>query len=114
MVLLKSPALMKQLRNAGCTWDLLPQSSPAVPQDDNSEGATKDTRDDDADDADDEAHDETPAVKPRAKRRTKKQILADEALLQDRFIDLVDLLPPLPKKGDFKVETIKKSQYFFS
>ncbi|EIN05775.1 DNA/RNA polymerase [Punctularia strigosozonata HHB-11173 SS5] len=37
-----------------------------------------------------------------------------EAVSENRFINLVDLLPPLPKKGDFNVETIKKSLYFFS
>lgn len=30
------------------------------------------------------------------------------------FVDLVDLLPPLPEKGNFDVTTIKKSLYFFS
>ncbi|KAI0340467.1 DNA/RNA polymerase [Trametopsis cervina] len=31
-----------------------------------------------------------------------------------RFLNLVDLLPPLPEKGHFDVSTIKKSLYFFS
>ncbi|KAI6030315.1 hypothetical protein EDC04DRAFT_2572269 [Pisolithus marmoratus] len=34
--------------------------------------------------------------------------------LADKFISLPALIPPLPKKGDFQVETIKKSLYFFS
>ena len=34
--------------------------------------------------------------------------------LLGKFVDLCDLLPPLPQKGNFDVETIKKSQYFFS
>ncbi|OAX44242.1 DNA/RNA polymerase [Rhizopogon vinicolor AM-OR11-026] len=34
--------------------------------------------------------------------------------LSNKFVDLSAVLPPLPKKGDFDVETIKKSQYFFS
>jgi len=34
--------------------------------------------------------------------------------LLGKFVDLCDLLPPLPQKGDFDVETIKESQYFFS
>jgi DNA-directed RNA polymerase len=38
---------------------------------------------------------------------------ADQAV-GGKFVNLVDLLPPLPKKGDFNVKTIKKSQYFFS
>lgn len=31
-----------------------------------------------------------------------------------KFVNLVDLLPPLPQKGHFDVNTIKKSLYFFS
>ena len=38
----------------------------------------------------------------------------DEAILSRKFINVGDVLPPLPKKGDFNVETIKKSRYFFS
>jgi len=40
----------------------------------------------------------------------------DQAMMQllGKFVDLTDLLPPLPHKGSFKVENIKKSQYFFS
>ncbi|KAG2151835.1 hypothetical protein BD769DRAFT_1623558 [Suillus cothurnatus] len=36
-----------------------------------------------------------------------------DSILVDKFVDLSAVLPPLPKKGDFDVETIKKSQYFF-
>ncbi|KAF8841664.1 DNA/RNA polymerase [Paxillus ammoniavirescens] len=32
----------------------------------------------------------------------------------NKFVKLAALIPPLPQKGDFKVETIKKSLYFFS
>lgn len=31
-----------------------------------------------------------------------------------QYVNLTDILPPLPAKGDFSVETIKKSLYFFS
>lgn len=31
-----------------------------------------------------------------------------------KFINVTDLFPPLPPKGTFDVEDIKKSQYFFS
>ncbi|KAG6812715.1 hypothetical protein H0H92_001076 [Tricholoma furcatifolium] len=34
--------------------------------------------------------------------------------LMGKFVNIIDLLPPLPEKGSFKVEQIKKSQYFFS
>jgi DNA-directed RNA polymerase len=39
---------------------------------------------------------------------------AHAGLLSTRFVDLVDILPPLPNKGDFDVSKIKNSQYFFS
>lgn len=39
---------------------------------------------------------------------------ADTRLLAGKFVNLTDLLPPLPAKGNFKVEAIKGSQYFFS
>ncbi len=46
----------------------------------------------------------------------KKKVQADKESvgLRGRFIDLVDVLPALPKKGDFLVEDIKSSPYFFS
>ncbi len=34
--------------------------------------------------------------------------------LDKRFVNLVDILPPLPVKGQFDVSTIKGSLYFFS
>jgi len=37
-----------------------------------------------------------------------------EEIFQERWINLTELLPPLPKKGQFEVENIKRSQYFFS
>jgi DNA-directed RNA polymerase len=46
----------------------------------------------------------------------KRKVEDDQATLElmGKFVNLTDLLPPLPKKGDFDVETIKGSQYFFS
>ena len=38
----------------------------------------------------------------------------DARLLAGKFVNLTDLLPPVPAKGNFKVEAIKGSQYFFS
>jgi DNA-directed RNA polymerase len=74
---------------------------------------------------DDEA-DAAPA-KPERKGRKPKTLLgltegaqdgggrtSEEAKFQNSFIDLTKLLPPLPKKGNFEVNTIKKSLYFFS
>lgn len=34
--------------------------------------------------------------------------------LLGKFVDVVDLLPPLPEKGTFRVQEIKSSPYFFS
>ena len=39
---------------------------------------------------------------------------ADVRLMAGKFVDLTELLPPVPAKGNFKVEAIKGSQYFFS
>ena len=38
----------------------------------------------------------------------------DVRLLAGKFVNLTELLPPLPAKGNFNVEAIKGSQYFFS
>jgi len=35
-------------------------------------------------------------------------------LLTKHFVPLIDILPPLPTKGDFDIELIKQSPYFFS
>ncbi|KAI9430871.1 DNA/RNA polymerase [Lactarius indigo] len=39
---------------------------------------------------------------------------ATEESLEGKFVDLVDLLPPVPAKGEFDVNKIKSSLYFFS
>ncbi|TFK81972.1 DNA/RNA polymerase [Polyporus arcularius HHB13444] len=54
--------------------------------------------------------------KPK-KRKSKKIALKSgeiEKRLGGKFVNLVDLLPPLPEKGKFDVNLIKESQYFFS
>lgn len=53
---------------------------------------------------------------PRQKARKVQKVKADQATasLNGKFVNLVDIIPPLPKKGTFRVESIKKSQYFFS
>jgi DNA-directed RNA polymerase len=60
------------------------------------------------DDAEVHESEQTTEVKTRRKRRTGRGMASTE------FILLTDLLPPVPKKGNFDVETIKRSQYFFS
>ena len=53
-----------------------------------------------------------PDTKVRKKRRSREEM---EALTNaSKFVNLTDLLPPLPKKGSFDVGTIKRSEYFFS
>lgn len=53
---------------------------------------------------------------PHSRAARKKKVEADKAAIEllGKFVNLTDLLPPLPKKGGFKVEMIKGSQYFFS
>lgn len=76
-------------------------------------------------DADLEAAEQKPKSKSRGKKRGKSKLVlpkhiqdivegtTDEAA-DYKFVDLVDLIPPLPQKGNFDVTTIKKSLYFFS
>jgi DNA-directed RNA polymerase len=37
-----------------------------------------------------------------------------EDSLEGKFVDIVDLMPPVPSKGEFDVNKIKSSLYFFS
>lgn len=54
-----------------------------------------------------------PLVKKR-KTRSRKDTEEDTTAVISKFVNLTDLLPPLPQKGNFDVKTIKQSQYFFS
>ncbi|KAJ7074487.1 DNA/RNA polymerase [Mycena amicta] len=47
-----------------------------------------------------------------AKRRQERAVAM--AQLMGKFVNLTDLLPPLPPKGTFDVKNIKDSPYFFS
>ena len=53
-----------------------------------------------------------PGRKGRKQRRTSSQDKEDS--LQGKFVNLVDLLRPVPAKGEFDVNKIKSSLYFFS
>jgi DNA-directed RNA polymerase len=55
---------------------------------------------------------EEPPMTKQAARA--KAAAADATLLASKVITLTDLIPPLPDKGSFEVESIKESQYFFS
>ncbi len=59
-----------------------------------------------------ELEDETPQAK--AAREKKEQQKEAIAKLMGKFVNLSDLFPPQPKKGEFDVGNIKQSQYFFS
>lgn len=37
-----------------------------------------------------------------------------DEVVRGKFVDLVELLPPVPAKGEFDVNKIKASLYFFS
>jgi DNA-directed RNA polymerase len=64
------------------------------------------------------------ALVERTKRKRKKfrqsgsqrrRLLPRQlSLLAGKVVNLTDLLPPIPDKGTFEVESIKESQYFFS
>ncbi|KAF7290519.1 DNA-directed RNA polymerase [Mycena indigotica] len=49
----------------------------------------------------------------KADKKRKEKALAMTQLM-GKFVDLTDLLPPLPEKGSFDVKSIKDSPYFFS
>lgn len=57
---------------------------------------------------------------PKRRRKSKtKDLESDEGdasavAISGKFVDLTSVLPPVPKKGQFDVSTIKKSVYFFS
>jgi DNA-directed RNA polymerase len=59
---------------------------------------------------------EDQAKKPKRKpaRRPKGQVAAWKLDPDIQYIELTDILPMLPDKGNFNVEAIKDSQYFFS
>ena len=62
-----------------------------------------------------------PAQSKTKKTRTEEdeedsdsEDVVHDARLMGKFVNLIDLFPPLPKKGNFDMATIRKSQYFFS
>jgi DNA-directed RNA polymerase len=65
---------------------------------------------------DEEMEDALEGMDTRLANIVKKKVQTEKESigLRGRFIDLVDVLPALPQKGDFLVEDIKSSPYFFS
>ncbi|KDQ52445.1 hypothetical protein JAAARDRAFT_138907 [Jaapia argillacea MUCL 33604] len=64
-----------------------------------------------------EAEEEEEEEKPKGKKRGRKPKFDEsmsDAMIAGKFVDLADVLPPLPEKGNFDVNTIKRSLYFFS
>lgn len=61
-----------------------------------------------------EAEAEPAADEEGGKKVAEPKEPKSRGLVESRFIPLVDLLPPPPSKGTFRVEHIKESQYFFS
>ena len=65
-----------------------------------------------------ETEDKTEVAVPlRRKRRTKAEMRAaatGRPVHEPRFVELTKLLPPVPKKGNFDVDSVRKSLYFFS
>ncbi|KAF8229392.1 DNA/RNA polymerase [Tricholoma matsutake] len=63
-----------------------------------------------------EEEDEEEWLSPQAKAARKRKVRDEKAAIElmGKFVNLTDVLPPLPKRGNFRVESIKNSQYFFS
>jgi len=59
---------------------------------------------------------EVEEIIPSKRQANARAKAAAEAvsLLAGKVVNLTDLLPPVPDKGTFEVESIKESQYFFS
>jgi len=53
-------------------------------------------------------------LKPGRGRGVRRSKTTAEDSLEGKFVDLLDLLPPVPAKGEFDVNKIKSSLYFFS
>ncbi|GJJ10389.1 hypothetical protein Clacol_004615 [Clathrus columnatus] len=111
-------SLLQNLREAGCDI-VLPKNveedalnqlaaekkiSKRSSEEDESEA---DVEDEDKEDSD-TAESESPYILPPP-RSAPAPVTGRE-----RFVNLVDLIPPLPQKGDFEVRTVKDSLYFFS
>ncbi|KAJ8503283.1 hypothetical protein ONZ45_g10994 [Pleurotus djamor] len=103
--------------------DTLQKDAPASPSKKSSSSSLSDKNSDSSkslvdllleedDQFDEEDEEEDSRTKSAMKRKAKDD--AATITLFGKFIDLTDILPPLPKKGDFNVAAIKKSQYFFS
>ncbi|KAI0632722.1 DNA/RNA polymerase [Trametes polyzona] len=100
--------------------EALKDTSSAEPEQSEDDATLAPLEEDDADvDVEAEGEAEAPAEAeevPKKKRRRGKATGFDvpNDPLAGKFVNLVDILPPLPQKGKFDVKAIKESQYFFS
>ncbi|CAK5271845.1 unnamed protein product [Mycena citricolor] len=83
---------------------------------------------DDAEPSLEAEEEETPSPRGRPSKKAPRKVLTEGekkarraelkrreiVQLMGKFVNLTDLLPPLPKKGSFEVKLIKDSPYFFS
>jgi DNA-directed RNA polymerase, mitochondrial len=60
------------------------------------------------------SHEKAKRAKSGSASVTPQGKTAADVSLEGKFVDLVDLLPPVPTKGEFDVNKIKSSLYFFS
>ncbi|TFK37584.1 hypothetical protein BDQ12DRAFT_607612 [Crucibulum laeve] len=63
-----------------------------------------------------ESEEEEEYISPQMRNARARKAEEERAKLElmGKFVNLTDIFPPLPAKGNFKVEDIKSSQYFFS
>ncbi|PKI83694.1 DNA-directed RNA polymerase [Malassezia vespertilionis] len=57
---------------------------------------------------------DTEEVELEAQEITRHTRTSQDSALQAQFVDLADVLPAIPQKGDFDVNEIRRSLYFFS
>jgi DNA-directed RNA polymerase len=56
-------------------------------------------------------------AEPRTEKKTRRSTprKADISKLVDqKYVNLIDVLPPVPEKGKFDIQVVKDSSYFFS
>ncbi|GAK65136.1 DNA/RNA polymerase [Moesziomyces antarcticus] len=61
-----------------------------------------------------EAAAQAPAKKTRSRKSKAEKDEEWESKFKAKFVNLADILPPIPAKGSFDVNEIKRSLYFFS
>jgi len=70
--------------------------------------------DDEESDADVEEAEESAPKKTKKRATATRETKGYTKKMKTYFVNVTDLIPPVPAKGDFNIESIKKSLYFFS